>query len=315
VFAFVDMNRQTWLNTPDNRKGMASLFLDEGYLVYIVDAIAVGRSTSNNIAQYPLKFGSTVLITEEGFTHPEGDADFAPFYPQATLHTQWPGTGLAGDAVFDVFEASFLPLTSNNTHSENTMRAAGCQLLSLIGKSFLVSHSAGAIQPILISDECPEFVAGNVNLESATIPFQSPGGTADNLSFTPARPFGLTYTNLHYSPPITFASELILETTGVDSAGNRSCVQQSTAGSVIHTLPNLAMVPYVMFTGQGSVHVTWDGCVIQYLNQVGVKTEWIHMEDVGVFGNGHFGFMELNSVAFFTVVESWIAKQAAVTPL
>jgi hypothetical protein len=51
-------------------------------------------------------------------------------------------------------------------------------------------------------------------------------------------------------------------------------------------------------------------CVIQYLNQVSVETDWIRMEDVGVYDNAHFGYMELNNKAYFKVVEAWISKQA-----
>ena len=34
-----------WLNTPDNRKGWASYYLEQGYQVYIVDISANGRSS------------------------------------------------------------------------------------------------------------------------------------------------------------------------------------------------------------------------------------------------------------------------------
>jgi hypothetical protein len=50
--------------------------------------------------------------------------------------------------------------------------------------------------------------------------------------------------------------------------------------------------------------------VIEYLNQVGVDADWIRMEDVGVHGNAHFGYMELNNKAYFKIVEKWIRKQA-----
>lgn len=281
------------------------MFLDKGYQVYIVDQTSVGRGSQNDITGYPSRFGSTSNITEKGFTYPEG----INAYPQSQLHTQWPGTGLLGDPVFDAFEAGFIPLTSNNTRQEMSMRVAGCELLNLIGKSFLVSHSIGAIHPILLSDECPDLVVGNVNLEPGNIPFESyVGNTTSAVGRTSAREFGLTATNLHYSPAITNSSELVLETVGEDLPSNRSCIQQSTAaGNTIHTLPNLAKVPYVSFTGEASPHATYAHCVIQYLNQVGVKPEWIKMEDRGVTGNAHFGYLELNSEDYFEVVEKWIA--------
>lgn len=102
-------------------------------------------------------------------------------YPQAKLHTQWPGTGLPGDPAFDAIIALALPLTVNQDPLEKSMRNAGCALLSIIGKSFLVSHSIGALHPILLSDQCPELIQGNLNFDPTTIPFESALG-AFNLS-------------------------------------------------------------------------------------------------------------------------------------
>lgn len=48
-----------WLNTPDNRKGWASYYLDRGYQVYIVDIAGNGRSGQQLLSQYPLRLGST----------------------------------------------------------------------------------------------------------------------------------------------------------------------------------------------------------------------------------------------------------------
>jgi len=261
---------QTWLNTPDNRKGFASMFIDEGYLVYLVDQTSVGRGTQEDLTGYPLRIGSTSNISEVGFTNPQT----ANAYPQSQLHTQWPGSGVRGDAVFDAFENGFMPLTSNNTRQELSMRSSGCQLLNLIGTSFLVSHSIGAVHPIVISDECPSLVAGNVNLEAGNIPFQSyVGNSTSSVGRTSARPFGLTVTNLNYDPPIKNYTDLVTETFGQDTPALRSCILQSnsTSNYTIHTLPNVAKVPYVLFTGEASPHATYDHCVIEYLNQVGVK--------------------------------------------
>lgn len=131
------------------------MFINEGYQVYVVDQTSVGRGTQEDLAGYPLRIGSTSNISEIGFTNPQA----ANAYPQSQLHTQWPGSGVRGDAIFDAFENGFMPLTSNKTRQELSMRTSGCELLRLIGASFLVSHSIGAVHPIVISDECPSLVA------------------------------------------------------------------------------------------------------------------------------------------------------------
>lgn len=103
-----------WLNTPDNRKGWSSYFLDEGYQVYIIDITGNGRSSQNDVDGYPLTLGSTVSIHQNDYTAPE----LIDPYPQSQGHDKWPGNGTKGDAIFDAFFAATLPLTSNKTAQE-----------------------------------------------------------------------------------------------------------------------------------------------------------------------------------------------------
>src|SRR3954467_8346852 len=94
-----------WMSTPDGRAGWADYFLRQGYVVYLVDQPARGRSPWRSSVNGPLQ---TVPVgtVELRFTAPEKfDA-----WPQAKLHTQWPGDGekkgMRGDAVFDAFYAT-----------------------------------------------------------------------------------------------------------------------------------------------------------------------------------------------------------------
>jgi pimeloyl-ACP methyl ester carboxylesterase len=200
---------QLWLNTPDNRPGWASHFITLGYQLYILDPISTGRSTQNDITNFPLRLGSTTENVEAGFTAPETNHAYP--YPQSVNHTQWPdGNGTHGNPIFDAFMASINPLTSNTSKQELAMRAAGCELLSLIGEAYLIAHSAGATYSILLSDECPDKVRGSINLEPGNIPFQSYVSTIYDANSTtppssiPARPWGLTVTPLSYDPPDGF---------------------------------------------------------------------------------------------------------------
>lgn len=59
------------------------------------------------------------------------------FWPQASLHTQWPGTGVAGDPIFDNFYASIMPSLRSDIESSQKMKAAGSLLLDKIGVSFV----------------------------------------------------------------------------------------------------------------------------------------------------------------------------------
>lgn len=101
-----------------------------------------------------MRIGSAAEISEAGFTAPE----LWDEYPQSLNHTQWPGTGLKGDSTFDVLGDSFIPLTSNNTAQQQSMRRSGCQLLGMVGSSVLVSHSIGSVFPILLSNDGPDLI-------------------------------------------------------------------------------------------------------------------------------------------------------------
>ena len=65
----------------------------------------------------------------ERFTAPE----LSKLYPQAGMHTQWPGKGVAGDPVFDQFFASQVEDMSNLVALEDLNRSAGIALLDKIG--------------------------------------------------------------------------------------------------------------------------------------------------------------------------------------
>ncbi|KAK8019811.1 hypothetical protein PG990_004949 [Apiospora arundinis] len=278
----------TWLNTPDNRQGFASYFLKKGYMVYLVDQIATGRSAQQDTTDFTLANGTTVQVVQGGFSAPE----LSPTYPQATLHTQWPGSGQVGDPIFEAFAHATVPYTTNLVAGENAMRASVCKLLSLVGASYLISHSSGAQYPILVSNDCPELVAGNINLEHSTQPFWNYGSTLSSGS----------------APPVSDPSELKIEVVGEDTLALRNCHLQAEPA---RQLPKIAGVPYLCTTGEASVHATYDHCVIEFLKQAGGNPDWIKLADVGIHGNGHFGHLEKNNMDIAAVVEGWIKKQDA----
>jgi len=291
-----------WLNTPDNRKGWASWFLDKGYRVYIVDQTGMGRGSQNDVAAWPTRLSTTDLITQNSYTAPQ----ILNAYPQSQLHTQWPGSGVRGDPIFDAFMAAFLPIPSNTTTQELSMRAAGCELLRLIGPAYTISHSIGSSYPILMSDQCPDLILGNINLEAGNIPFQSYVGNSTHPSVgrTTSRPWGLTNTPITYDPPITAPSQLSTVTVGNDTAALRSCIMQTNG--TVHTLPKIAKVPYLLITGEASPHITYDHCLINFLEQAGVHTDWIKLGEIGIHGNAHFFYLEKNNLDIAAVAESWI---------
>lgn len=289
-----------WLNTVDNRKGFASYFLDQGYMVYLLDHTGAGRSSQEDSTDYTLWNSTTVESVASGFTDPQA----APTYPQAVLHTQWPGTGNKGDPYFTAFSKWVIPFTKNWAYGELSMRASGCALLELLGPSYLISHSSGAQYPIVISNDCPQYVAGNINLEHSTQPFWSYGSTLNSGS--DMRLWGLANTPLTYDPPVSNYTELNKTWVGNDTLARRRCYLQAEPA---RALPNITSVPYLCLTGEASVHMTYDHCVIDFLKQAGGSPDWIKLADRGITGNGHFSMVEKNNLEIAAVVDEWIQKQ------
>ncbi|KAF2125528.1 alpha/beta-hydrolase [Dothidotthia symphoricarpi CBS 119687] len=288
----------TWLNTPDNRKGFAAYFVEKGYTVYIVDSVGLGRSAEADLTNFPMSAGSTAQLIEQGFT----GVKYYNAYPQAQLHTQFPGSGRVGDPIFENFKKQLVPYPLNTTAFELGLRASGCALLELIGPSYLIAHSAGAGTNMMLSNDCPQYVAGNINLEGSTIPFYWYSyGTTGYAS----NPYGLTTTPLDYDPPISSPSELVVEQVGNATTALRQCYQQVEPA---RKLPKIAKVPYVQITSEASVHITYDHCIVNYLKQVGGNPEWIKLSEIGIRGNAHFMHLEKNNGQIADVVLKWIAK-------
>ena len=89
-------NEQNWLNTPDGRRGWASWFLERGYVIYIVDQTQRGRSPVlpgvGSFATFSAEFVSQLFTAVEKFN----------LWPQARLHTQWPGVSSKVFLEFDL---------------------------------------------------------------------------------------------------------------------------------------------------------------------------------------------------------------------
>lgn len=302
------------------RKGWAAYFVEKGYQVYLLDAYSSARSAANNFDQLSFYAGQSAENVQMGFTGP------------SDKHTQFPGSGIDnGDPSFDAFKKTMLPWTTSFVAQEMAMRSSGCELLRLLGApAFLISHSLGSFYPILLSNDCPQFVKGSINLEAATSPFWrynigSLGGVSQS-------PYGLTFSPLSYEPPITNSSgkkktthwsqfsnslfcllswliqitlELVVQSIGNDTLEHRNCYQQAEPA---RKLPNVSSVPYLGVTSEGSTHVTFGHCIINYLKQVGAKPEWIKLADIGIKGNGHFMHVELNNLKIAKLVEDWIVR-------
>ncbi|MGI4852260.1 MAG: hypothetical protein ACRYGR_10015 [Janthinobacterium lividum] len=119
----------------------------------------------------------------------------------------------------------------------------------------------------------------------------------------------MTNTYVTYSPPVNSSTELSTVPIGTDTPANRFCILQTEPA---RTLPQIAKVPYVAFTGEASPHITYDHCVIAFLQQAGVpNVNWIKLGDIGIHGNAHFSFLEKNNLVIAAVVDRWMRDTAS----
>ncbi|KAH8692301.1 Alpha/Beta hydrolase protein [Talaromyces proteolyticus] len=293
-----DQTGTNFLNKPDGGRGWASWFLDRGYEVYIVDRTLTARSAYQPSSNLSLGIFSVEFISQR-FTAVQN----YPLWPQAKLHTQWPGTGEMGDPIFDNYYASNVQAVSDTIAQETTMKAAGEALLDKIGPAVVITHSQGGLYGWQWADNRPELVKALIQIEPKGPPFQE-------VIFSSAfdRPYGLTSIPLQYDPMPTNTSvpfETVVVPAPVNDSSLYPCLIQKEPAS---KLPNLAKVPILIETGEASYHATYDYCVIEFLKQAGVNAQHLELGKVGIHGNAHLQFMEKNSDDIAAVLHNWIVK-------
>ena len=165
---FFHGNGQTgvdWQQTPDGRPGWAYYLAQQGYVLYMVDYPARGRS-----AYVPLPGPDgkpidgaigirTALELERIWTNARERGDF----PLKMNHTQWPGSGKMGDPIFDTFIRSQVQFAGASTE---LARDAGIALVEMIGTPvILLTHSQGGGVGFDVTEARPKLVRAMVTVE------------------------------------------------------------------------------------------------------------------------------------------------------
>jgi pimeloyl-ACP methyl ester carboxylesterase len=285
--------------TPDGRPGWAQHFLSLGYSVYVVDQAGRGRAGVN--PAYGPTATSPVATIEQRFTAPER----ANMWPQAKLHTQWPGTGVAGDPVFDQFYAEQLPSLQSFPKQQELNRDAVVALLDRIGPSIVLIHSQSGAFVWPIANARPNLVKAIVAVEPSGPPVHDIvfKGAPDYFEDGPlTKHWGLTDVPLAYDG-ITDASQLsFVQQEKADRPDLMRCWRQKEPA---RQLTNLKNIPTVIFTSEASYHASYDHCTSQFLTQAGVKNEFIRLPDKGIRGNGHMMMLEKNNLEIAALIAGW----------
>ncbi|CAF2614042.1 unnamed protein product [Rotaria sp. Silwood2] len=294
------MTGTNWLNTPDGRPGWASYFLEKGYELYIIDQPARGRSIWLPNSGIAVKTYSAEMM-EERFTA----TNFYQLWPQAVLHTQWPGTnkttkGRKGDPIFDAFYASTVQFVAHETNVQMMMQKAGTALLDKIGAAILLTHSQSGSFGWLIADARPNLVKAIVAIEPKGPPFREAVFT--NIS---SRAWGLTDIPLTYDPVVNASSDLLTIEISSTHENHTSCILQQEPP---HNLIQLVNISVLIETSQASYHSVYDHCTVDFLRQAGVQVDFIRLEDLGIYGNGHMQMMEMNNLHIAEILHKWIIQ-------
>ena len=288
-----------FLGTPDGRPGWNEWFLRQGYAVYIVDQPGRGRSAYYAAAQGAVA-PSLARGTAQRFTAPER----YNLWPQAQLHTQWPGSGQAGDPVFDQFFASQEASITDNVLMDESTRDGLVALLERIGPSVVLTHSRSGPFGWLAADARPDLVRAILAVEPNGPPFfDVPPSTPTP---TLARRWGIAYAKLNFDPlveqPSSLAPSLDPKADGPDM---EPCW---LPGGAKRALPALQRTPILVLASEASYHARYDQCTVRFLQQMGAQPDFVRLADIGIHGNGHMMMLEKNNDQVAKVLTDWLAE-------
>jgi pimeloyl-ACP methyl ester carboxylesterase len=132
-----------WISTPDGHRGWATLLLEQGYKVYVVDRPGQGRNP-----YYPFLHG---LFDQRAQTFEDAARAIG---------------GSVGDAAVAQFVASRGQPMGNNVLSQSVWRTRGAMLLEEIGPSIFVTQGDGAIFAGVVAQERPQLVKAIATVEA-----------------------------------------------------------------------------------------------------------------------------------------------------
>jgi pimeloyl-ACP methyl ester carboxylesterase len=296
----------TYEKTADGRPGWAYDYAARGFKVYVVDQPARGRSIQDTAVDGAV-VRDTVKSLESRLTLFQ---DFDQ-WPQAKLHTQWPGTGKPGDKYFDDFIATRVMSLADNGKMEELTTHAVVALLDRIGPAIVQTHSQAGAYGWRIADARPKLVKALIQVEPNGPPYKEAVyiGPPDYFGADKVigRPWGLTSGKLTFSPPVNDPAELtFVQQAKSDAPDLVRCWLQAPPA---HQLPVLATVKILMVTTEASYHAPYDHCTSHFLDQAGVNHDWIQLAKIGIHGNGHDMMLEKNSAAISAVMANWLVSK------
>ena len=289
--------------TLDDKEGWAQRFVRQGYAVYIVDQVGRGRSGLDEKLYGPIRRSDAKGVLSRYVQQKKHN-----LWPQAKLHTQWPGGDEMGDPSVMALSASQLPEIASFRRQQELNRDALVALLDKIGPSVLLAHSMAGAFLWPVADARPEKVKAILGVEPNGPPVHRVDflGAPEWFKYGPvALSYGVTDVALPYDPPVVTAAELkFVQQEKADGEGLVRCYAQAEPA---RKLPNLRM-PILVVMGEASYHAPYDHCTVNYLNQAGAKASLMRLADLGIKGNSHVLMLEKNSAEIAAAMIGWLSK-------
>ena len=298
------MSGTNYTGTPDGREGWVQYFVRRGYAVYVVDQVGKGRSS-----YMEQTYGPTELVDSQNSQQRYIAQEKYKLWPQAQLHTQWPGSGDLEDQAVQQLLSSQIPAIRDFTKQQTLNTPALIALLDKIGPSILLVHSQAGAFGWPVADARPDLVKAILAIEPNGPPAYSVEFIGAPDYFRQGRlglTYGVTAMPLTYSPAVASASELsFVQEENADGPGLVRCWMQAAPA---RQLPNLQKMPTLVLTAEASYHAPYDHCTVKYLQQAGLRPTWIKLADLGIHGNSHVMMLEKNNKQIAAVIERWIDK-------
>jgi pimeloyl-ACP methyl ester carboxylesterase len=269
-----------WESTPDGREGYQTTFLRRGFAVYIVDFPRRGRA---GFPSFNGKLGALLdkQVIPNG-TNRKGDQtlfiglrlgpEFLEYYP----NTQFPKPGL------DQFFKKSIPGVVDD---ENAVVAALAALLERIGPAILVSHSQSGRFAYLTAIRSPK-VKAIVDYEGSDQPF--PAGEA---------PAALAaYDGFLVGPGAPVPPEDFLKLTKIPI--------QIVVGDNIPSSPQ----PNLLLETP-RIRSIFKKQFVETVNRYGGDASLLPLPDVGIYGNTHVPFLDLNNLEVADLMSEFLNEK------
>jgi hypothetical protein len=135
-------------------------------------------------------------------------------------------------------------------------------------------------------------------------------GSADTAKVMPGprnpNSWGLTAQPYRYDPPAGSPADLKVKLEDKSERPDevRCWMQEEPARKLV----NFKDIRILDISANGTYHRVYDPCIPKWLNQAGVKTDFVRLEDVGIKGNGHMMMLEKNSDDIIKFIDGWVQK-------